>query len=514
MRVSLLWLLVLAVALLAAPTRAADDQRAFPVRVNEAVDRAAAFLVTKQAEDGSWQKDDRVHPIGRTALCTYALLHAGYAPDDEPVRKALTFLGVADGYATPVMPRSTYEAGCLLLLLHALGPAQDGNIRKVADWLVEVFNPGAGLWGYPDGTPDLSNTQYAALGLKVASLHGHTAPPRMWERLIGTVLSLQADCGAFRYRGGDMYRASMTHAALLTLRFAFECTGERPDKKARAAMKRAEDWLDETFRADAMPWGRGWTPHNLHYYLYGLERYAVIFGLDTIGGRDWYREGAEHLLATRKEDWSWGSLENTAFGILFLRKVALTEPTAHARGGAPDDAKFPEVRREHPAGDVPYVREWLVAGPFLGTPGEDDLLLEDHVNAVRAKPLPGAKAGKARWERLGTEQPRLELGDRPWCAWWCAVWIVSDEERDAVLWLGSNDGARSWWNGEPLVDMHHHDTSDDDAYRVRVRLAAGRNLLLLQVENHTYGSHVVARVSAPDGTRLPDGVTSTVDPRR
>ena len=246
-------LIVLSLGLLVVTARAEDapadapaaEPAPFPVQVNEAVDQAAAHLVGKQAEDGSWSKEDKVHPIGRTALCTSALLHAGYTPEDEPVRRALTFLGVADGYASPVMPRSTYEAGCLLLLLHALGPSQEGNMRRVADWLVANFNASAGMWGYPDGTPDLSNTQYAALGLKVASLHGHKAPEKIWERVAATTLSLQAECGAFRYRKGDMYRASMRHAALLTLRFAEECTGKRSDKKTRTAMQRGHDWIAE-----------------------------------------------------------------------------------------------------------------------------------------------------------------------------------------------------------------------------------------------------------------------------
>lgn len=521
-RSSVVALFVLSLGFLVAPTRAEDQPAAapagepvpFPVQVNEAVDRAAAQLVGKQAEDGSWNKEDKVHPIGRTALCTYALLHAGYSPEDEPVRRALTFLGVADGYATPVMPRSTYEAGCLILMLHAVGPSQSGNIKRIADWLVENFNASAGLWGYPDGIPDLSNTQYAALGLKVASLHGHKAPDSIWERVSATTLSMQAECGAFRYRKADMYRASMTHAALLTLRFAYECMETRPEKKTRAAMKRGHDWVAETFRVDGMPFGRGWTESHYHYYMYGLERYAVIFDLDEVGGRDWYREGAEHLLATRKKDWSWGRLENTAFGILFLRKVALTQPTSHARSEKADDAKFPEVRNPSPAADVPFFSQWLVAGPFLGKPGEDDSLFEDHVNVQRAKPMPGVKAGKARWERLGTEEPRLDLGGRPWCSWYCAVWIVSDVERDAVLWLGSNDGARAWFNGEPLVDMHHHGTSADHEYHPPVKLASGRNLLILQVENLSYGSHVVGRISTPDGKPLPPGVKVTADPRR
>jgi hypothetical protein len=37
--------------------------------------------------------------LGRTALSTFAPLHAGLPPDHEAVAKALSFLGVSEKYA-------------------------------------------------------------------------------------------------------------------------------------------------------------------------------------------------------------------------------------------------------------------------------------------------------------------------------------------------------------------------------------------------------------------------------
>ena len=36
--------------------------------------------------------------------------------------------------------------------------------------------------------------------------------------------------------------------------------------------------------------------------MYGLERYAMRFGLERIGGHDWYAEGAEELLLRQGTD--------------------------------------------------------------------------------------------------------------------------------------------------------------------------------------------------------------------
>jgi hypothetical protein len=86
------------------------------VRVNRAIDRSAANLVSRQAEDGSFSRENKVHPLGRTALCTFALLHAGHPRDHPAVRKALACLGISGEYGGWKKPISTYEAGCVVLL--------------------------------------------------------------------------------------------------------------------------------------------------------------------------------------------------------------------------------------------------------------------------------------------------------------------------------------------------------------------------------------------------------------
>jgi hypothetical protein len=65
-----------------------------------------------------------------------------------------------------------------------------------------------------------------------------------------------------------------------------------------------------------------------YYYLYGLERAGMLYGVDTFGGRLWYTEGARLLLDNQNADGSWGKRENaeentwdTCFAILFLKKA-------------------------------------------------------------------------------------------------------------------------------------------------------------------------------------------------
>ena len=89
-----------------------------------------------------------------------------------------------------------------------------------------------------------------------------------------------------------------------------------------------------TFGSMATP-GR-MAPNWHYYYLYGLERAAVLGDRDLLGEHDWYLLGARYLLDMQKAGgrWSTGTLGtkeyeasdvlDTAWAILFLKRA--TEP--------------------------------------------------------------------------------------------------------------------------------------------------------------------------------------------
>ena len=83
-------------------------------------------------------------------------------------------------------------------------------------------------------------------------------------------------------------------------------------------------WLDANWAVERNPGGnQAWH----YYYLYGLERAGVLAGRRWIGEHDWYREGADFLLARQAGIGSWnGSILDTAFALLFLKRS--TTPVA------------------------------------------------------------------------------------------------------------------------------------------------------------------------------------------
>ncbi|MHC4729843.1 MAG: prenyltransferase/squalene oxidase repeat-containing protein [Planctomycetota bacterium] len=477
----------------------AQAEESLGVRVNEALDRAAAHLITKQNADGSWNKEDKVHPLGRTALCTYALLHTGLAKDHPAVAKGMAFLA-AQGFK----PNSTYEAGCFLLLLHTYGSTYDQHIQRICAWLAGNLDQTKKLWGYPDGRPDLSNTQYAVFGLKVGEMHGFDVPKSLWRSLIRGVSWRQHENGAFIYRDDYLYGGSMTHAGLMVLHFAGEALGKTPGG-VKQAMARGRKWYEQNYSVTHVPYGRGHHKGHYYYYMYGLARYAEIFGLKKIAGHDWYREGAEELLRRQGDNGAWGRLEETCFAILFLRKVVFTRPTVRQQGPV-KARKTKKPERPRPDENVPFQREWLLAGPYRGHRRDDDMLFLEHVKIARAKPAAGRKAGKGSWEAHRSPEDEVDLkkaaGAGDGSTYYAALYLHATAATDAVLWIGTDDGCQVYLNGEQLLEGHHHDYSGDDFYRVPLALAAGRNLLLVKVENANYYAKLKARLSGPQGGPL------------
>ncbi len=61
------------------------------------------------------------------------------------------------------------------------------------------------------------------------------------------------------------------------------------------------------------------------YYLWSLERVALIYDLKKIGGKDWYAWASDALVKTQQKDGSWhdkyAGAPDTCFALLVLKRV-------------------------------------------------------------------------------------------------------------------------------------------------------------------------------------------------
>src|SRR5205085_4148027 len=103
------------------------------------------------------------------------------------------------------------------------------------------------------------------------------------------------------------------------------------------------------FRGRGGPGGPGAEGGNLignglgseYYFLWSLERVAVVYGLRTLGNKDWFAIGAKYLLDQQSGNGAWrgnlGETVDTCFALFFLRQANLaTDLTATLKGKVKD----------------------------------------------------------------------------------------------------------------------------------------------------------------------------------
>jgi len=512
----------------------AEDGEPLTVQVNRAIDLAAERLFADQSADGSWGADDKVHPTGRTALSLLALLHAGLPASDERVARGIDYLmkelrrrrSTQEGGAAAY--RSTYETGVTLMLLYALGknPTYVNEMQPLVDFLAREFDEGERLWGYPEGARDLSNSQYALLGLRAAALR-EVRPKQfrqVWAGALEGILRCHRKDGGFAYKPDQFSTASMTVAGLAMIKLCelelkgFGAAG-KDLREARAAVLSGQAWLEQSFTVKYNVHGRSLSALHYLYYLYGLERYASFYALDEIAGRDWYREGAEHLIRIQENNGAWGRTEETCFALLFLKKASLTMPSVR-EGRSDRPRREDNPRLDHrddlrdPRPQVPSLREWLVAGPYPGLKMDDDHLLVDHIQERKAAAAPKRRAGRGNWREYSSPEDLVDLekagaGDVD-SASYAFTWLHSERDQEVVLHLDSDDGIRVFLEGELVFEDHHHDPKH--GMRVLLEVPEGRSRLLLKLENVGYFCNFRARLTDREGDP-PEGLTASLSRR-
>lgn len=220
-----------------------------------------------------------------------------------------------------------------------------GAPRSLDPWTAEKIKslkqkklqqPNAAVGAYSVG--DNSNTQFALLALWVARRHG--VPVHQHLTLVEDRFRTSAlESGGWSYQPfqDELFpqnkglasgaTASMTCAGLLACAVG---QGARPEGKT------TKDLLDDPQVRDALAL-IGPTLRNqpriligsggLYYFLFSLERVAVIYELKKVAGVDWYVAGAQMLLQNQQADGVWPpasvatGLADTCFALIFLKKA-------------------------------------------------------------------------------------------------------------------------------------------------------------------------------------------------
>ncbi len=316
----------------------AQDPDDLALRVHSALERARPALL---------QHLEQSHG-GELALLCLAALHDEVPAENRSFANAMSRLRAAK-------LASTYEFALRLMVMAEARPFPGREKLAKADTaaLFARQRSGGGFHYHPDGDSwDLSNTQYGVLGMRAGVALGVPVDQERWKRVLRLARSSQNDDGGFAYTDGKAGSyASMTVAGIAVMeicRQQLDAAALPRDLEGRIA--EAWSWMTNHQTALTEP-DHGWW----YYFLYGLERAAILSDKKDLAGADWYRVGAEALLRQQLANGGWttggrgmvvegrrASMPvDTAFAVLFLRRKFQRAPGPVTQSGGTTVASLP-----------------------------------------------------------------------------------------------------------------------------------------------------------------------------
>ncbi len=169
-------------------------------QVRDGIERGVKYLRRQQFPDGSWQEITPILAGGVTALCTLAMLNAGVPKDDPQIQLAL-------GILRQVPPSANYPTALQTMVFALAEPEKDALlIRRNVRWIEEQQKRDAGhrgMWGYPLGNGDNSNSQFAILALYEAQRAGIAVNPLTLRTALSYWSQSQNSDGSWGYEPGN-----------------------------------------------------------------------------------------------------------------------------------------------------------------------------------------------------------------------------------------------------------------------------------------------------------------------
>ncbi|MGI9517189.1 MAG: DUF4159 domain-containing protein [Pirellulaceae bacterium] len=293
-------------------------------QVGRAITGGVRFLKGEQdANTGRWNSI-REHKGGVEALVTLALLLSGVDARDATIQRSIRYLNSLDLRDDRL---SVYTASLMTLVYCELdADLYRSRIRSCVEFLGEAQiaqGPLAGGWSYylGGGRPDGSNSQFAILALSEASKYDIDVAQDVWQRAQWYWEAMYKGNGRFIYRDDQYHRdvatGSMVCAAISSLIIIDEHLAKRvPLENGRVRCCGTEDrlemveaanqWMERHFTTRENPAdSRSIFSVNRFYFLYSMERAARLSGQRFFGQHDWYREGAQTLIALQRNNGRW-----------------------------------------------------------------------------------------------------------------------------------------------------------------------------------------------------------------
>ncbi len=301
--------------LLLATTVFAQAEAGLRERVDQALERARPVLVHNL---------EKTHGDALGLVCL-AARHLGMDESDESYAEALKRLAA-------LRTQNTYGLAlrCMVAASDPTMPDRVGIAKRDGEQLLKHQQKSGGFGYRPhESAWDLSNTQFAALGLRAAASLGLEIEDKVWKALLAELLDAQKSQGGFTYKadhGKRQQTMSMTAAGITSIQICrqmLRLDGSQ-DRLVEGAVDHAWRWMDSRVQDVG--------DRRLIYCLYAhtsLQRAGILSAKDAIAGAPWFAKTAEMILAMQRKDGAFSSPKDaaghgkavpTALALLFLQQ--------------------------------------------------------------------------------------------------------------------------------------------------------------------------------------------------
>lgn len=386
-----------------------------------AVDKALAYLASKQSDDGRWDLSedggDGKHDMGATGFALLAFYGRGYTHDkpsdyQDTVRKGIDWLTEQQDKATGDLrgkdPKGDMYSHSIasLAVIEAFGVTKDPALKPRAQSAIDFIEEAqheAGGWRYQPGQPgDLSVTGWVIMALASAEMSGLRVQD---ETMDGARAFLQyvgsgEHGGAFGY---DKPSGKNGHSPAMNA-VGFFCNQLLGLSSYSMLSHEAAGLIEK----------KGLDTADLYYAYYGT---LAAYQHQGPVWRDWMSAMRDKLTAAQRDDGAWvaGGSFGTRMGTIVSTALAALSLQAHYRytplyglGNEPDPALSAQLASQllpiDEIAEVPLYRHAAHLSDLSSTADDTDPAVTDHGDFLyfasnRAGGLGGHDLYRARFRR-------------------------------------------------------------------------------------------------------------------
>lgn len=183
-----------------------------------------------------------------------------------------------------------------------------------------------------------------------------------------------------------------------------------------------------------------------------------------------------------------------------------------------NDTSFPDLSYQisDPAeygAEADYIRCFLLNGFHQDTSNNFWQYLTTNylgVNEESINPFSGQVMGDKVWTQYNSGYPYVNMADycggADYGVCYAFVRVYSNQQTTCQLWMGYDDGARVWLNGNEVLFDNRYGEFEADMKKVNVTLQSGENRLLVKISEWMGDHGFSARFCTPEGGAV-DGLS-------